>query len=134
MTTAANKVAEVIIRASGDRRSSQGPGKKTFDQIPKLFNFWATETFYTSKKELQISYSIADTLWSHCASLSLRKASIYGLSLRNSQIEQKRNADFRSKDLHTRGWVPKFATGIYINIKNVFIFNFLTGLDYKHKN
>ena len=40
-------------------------------------------------------------LWSNCASLSSRKASIYGLSLRNAQIEQKRNADFRSKDLHS---------------------------------
>ena len=33
-----------------------------------------------------------------------------------------------------RGWVPKFATGVYIIIKNEFIFNFLTRLDYKHKN
>ena len=31
-------------------------------------------------------------------------------------------------------WVPKFATGIYIIRRNAFIFNFLTRLDYKHKN
>ena len=36
--------------------------------------------------------------------------------------------------LKVRGWVPKFATGIYIIRRNAFIFNFLTRLDYKHKN
>ena len=33
-----------------------------------------------------------------------------------------------------RGWVPKFATGIYIFIKDAFIFNFLTRLVYKKEN
>ena len=33
-----------------------------------------------------------------------------------------------------RGWVPKFATGLYIIIKSAFLFNFLTRIDYKHKN
>ena len=33
----------------------------------------------------------------------------------------------------TRGWVPKFATGIYIIVENASMLNFLTRLDYKHK-
>ena len=46
---------------------------------------------------------------------------------------------FRPKTMQTaipllRGWVPKFATGIYIIVENASMLNFLTRLDYKHKN
>ena len=33
-----------------------------------------------------------------------------------------------NNELTCRGWVPKFATGLYIIIKNEFMFNFLTSL------
>ena len=33
-----------------------------------------------------------------------------------------------------RGWVPKFATGLYIIIRNEFMFNFLRRLDSIHEN
>ena len=52
---------------------------------------------------------------------------------RLSELSMKNSLNF-SQIGNARGWVPKFATGLYIIIKSAFSFNFLTRLDYKHKN
>ena len=60
--------------------------------------------------------------------------SIYKLSIGFDLTALKRVENSKSQVQDSRGWVPKFATGIYIIRRNAFIFNFLTRLDYKHKN
>ena len=49
------EVAEAEIAASGGRRSGQGPDVKKSIKNPEIGNFWATKTFYTSKKSWEQS-------------------------------------------------------------------------------
>ena len=49
-------------------------------------------------------------------------------------LRDQREICFCRGNFVTRGWCPKFVTGLYIIIKSAFLFNFLTRIDYKHKN